>query len=299
MVVVTTHVAAAPTFGDFTYSGPKTTGTGVNAYFCCPDGFELNTLTPSPSPTILIDYLSCTFMTSSYLENVFNLHETTSWPSELPTPLPVYNTEINDDDSGQPSCTTFTVTASGIAVAWSATDTAVVGFLLNGTVESEEDVWAGIPGFPPQYPTPRPVSPGCVRGSPAWLLAAILPAAIIGGGILMCCGCCCWAIHKKRRQRATGALSTFGRPRARRKERSEDQIPLQNMGRAHIAEHTAGVHARSPYEPVWSPNEERPPAYDDTLMMDDANLDASNTMIHDVMRARHAEDDYRDEVYTQ
>lgn len=265
------------------------TGTGVNTYFCCPNGFELNVATSSPFPTMLMNYMSCTFITSSYLENVFNLEYSTSWPTSLPTPLPIYTTEINEDDSGQASCTTFTITASGIAVAWAPTDTAVMELLLNGTFEGEEAVWEGIPGFPPQWPTLAEPYPGCGPGSPAWLLATILPSVIIGVGILLCYGCCCWAAHKNRRKRATLGLPTqrFGR----RQEPGEDQIPLKNVSRAHMADHSGGAHDGRAFEPMRTLDEEGLPTYDETLMMDDSNLDACNTMVHDVLSAGRLEGD--------
>lgn len=287
VVVVTTPARAVPSTGFTSYS--QATGA-PDTYFCCPDGYELGTVTQLPSPTIQLDYMSCTFTTSTYLENVFTLEATTSWPSSLPTPLPVTNIELNDKDNAQASCTTFTVTASGILVAWAPTDTAVMQIILNGSLEvAEEPAWNGIPYFIPLYPTPRPKLAGCTPGNPTWLLAAILPAAIIGGGIFLCCGCCCWAYRRNKKKRAA-----FVQPIAGQQGPYEEQIPLKTLTKAHIATHF-GPKKQATYDTSSSQDEERPPDYDETLMMDDSNSDSRNPMAHDVMRTGPTDREYRHE----
>jgi hypothetical protein len=68
---VTTAVVAAST-SVFLNDSLLTATTSSYTYFCCPDGFQLDILTPGPSPTILADYASST-STDTAIEAVWDM----------------------------------------------------------------------------------------------------------------------------------------------------------------------------------------------------------------------------------
>jgi hypothetical protein len=208
-----------------------------------------------PFPTILMNYMSCTYVTSASLDNIFNLDLSTSWPSALQTPLPVYATKFDNGLRPQPGCTSVTVTASGIAVAWSPTDTAVMNILQNATYWNEETFWPGDLAFPPEYPTPLSGGDDCLTGRSLHLPAIILPTVLVGGLFLLIFYA--WVLQRRRRRRAALGSST--------QAVGEEQVPLKLFSRVNLKGfHRLNVAQSSggqAYEPMRRPSEGLPPAY--------------------------------------
>ena len=279
---VTTAVAAAPTssfFNDSFLAVPTSSYT----YFCCPDGFQLDILTPGPSPTILVDYASCT-STNTILDAVWAMKSSGGWPTSQPSDIQVYTDELAYEPSG---CSVFTVTASGIAVAWAATDTAVIDYLQHDILRAKFLVW------PPEWPMNIP-HPSCVGGSPTWLVSAILPSVLIGGGLCLWGCCICWMVRKKRQKR--GRLWPKTRTSWERQQADGESMPLTDVQPAHLAEHSPYPHSEQAHE-VESLDEQALPSYDETLAMGNENLDATNAgMLGQVMRASHIEGECREVI---
>jgi hypothetical protein len=267
---VTTAAAAAPTSAFFNDSF-LTAPTSHYTYFCCPDGFHLDILTSGPSPTILVDYASCT-STDTVLDAVWAMKSSGGWPTSKPSDIQVYTAKLAYEPSG---CSVFTVTASGIAVAWAATDTAVIDFLQDDIPHTEFMEW------PPQWPISTQ-HPSCVGGSPAWLVPAILPSVFIGGALCLWCCCICGMVRKKRQNRARlwpGTGTSWERLQAH-----GESTPLTDIQPVHLAEHTSYPHSEQSHD-VES-LDERLPSYNETLAMGNENLDATNAgRLGEVMRA--------------
>ena len=277
---VTTAVAAAATSASFNDSF-LTAPTSQYTYFCCPDGFQLDILTPGPSPTILIDYASCT-STDTILDAVWAMKSSDGWPKSKPSDIQVYTEELAYEPSG---CSVFTVTASGIAVAWAATDTAAVDFLQDDIPDAKSMEW------PPQWPISTP-HPSCMGGSPTWLVPAILPSVFIGGALCLGCCCICWIVRKKKQNR--GRLWTRTGTSWERLHGHGESMPLTDIQPAHLAEHTSYPHSEQSHD-VESLDEERLPSYNETLAMGNENLDATNAgMLGEIMRASHIEGESRE-----
>ncbi len=276
---VTTAVAAAPTSA-FLNDSFLTATTSHYTYFCCPDGFQLDILTPGPSPTIQVDYASCT-STGTVIETVWDMKNSGGWPTSVPSDIHVYMAELDYEPDG---CSIFTVTASGIAVAWAATDTAVIDYLHSELLPAELSEW------PPEWPT-NTHRPSCVGGSPTWLVPVILCTVFIGGGLCFCC-CILWVVRRRRSNRAM-LWPKNGAFRERIQAHVEN-MPLTDVQRAHLVDHTSYPHNEQTHD-VESLDVEELPSYGETLAMGDENLDATNAgMLGAVMRAGHIEGERRE-----
>lgn len=204
------------------------------------------------------------------------------WPTSKPSDIQVYTAELAYEPDG---CSVFTVTASGIAVAWAATDTAVIDYLQDNFNDAE--LWELPPEWPPEWPldTPRPSCVNGIGGSPTWLLPVIL-STVFAGGALCLWGCCIfWVMRRK------GVYKTMLRPKIgaswQRQQADGENMPLTDIHPANLAEHTTYPYSEQAQE-VESIDEEGPPSYNEALAMGNENLDATNAgMLGEVMRASH------------
>lgn len=236
---------------------------------------------------------------TALVTNIWNLETASEWPSAQPTNMKLYsltnqagNTAIEDV-----ACTTWTVFASGIAVAWSPADTVINDILANGSYAYiNNGLFSGLPDFPPPYPTPniRPTSCGTPGSSASPIHGAV--AVAIGAGVVVllvacCCVVCCRAGRSRRaaqaRMRRTGAMPMpMPMPMAvgagaggRRWKQHDDQIPLNAVGPAPNPAYVPGLQQPfGRYEPMRDFGDDRPPAYDDALLTDDADLHAAGGM---------------------
>jgi len=294
-VVVTTLAEAAST--SVRSLSIASSGSEATTYFCCPGGFSAGekgfepvTQTIGPSPTIMIDYLSCTMQQMALVSNIWNLETASEWPSAQPTSMKLYSLTNEPGNTGVVggACTTWTVYASGIAVAWSPEDTVINDILANGSYAFiNNDLYNGLPDFPPPYPTPnnRPASCDSLSSASSPSHGAIAVAIGAGVVLLLLVGCCCVICCRAGRGRQGRMRRTSAMPMpmlagaaGRRWKHSDDNIPLNAVGPAPNPAYVPGPQPFGRYEPMRAVADDRPPAYDDALLADDADLHAGAGM---------------------